>query len=133
MNSLKSSNRQLLDKYITKCSESLGIEKHLIEYEIDYILYTNVSKKDAIKLCIQRLYNNQFFWNDPVYQSFRDEDKEENDFFEHPCEVEEGVLQCFKCKSFKTLSYQRQTRSADEGATTFIQCVECGNKWRNAN
>ena len=37
---------------------------------------------------------------------------------------------CHKCKSQKCTYYQMQTRSADEPMTTFVSCLECGNRWR---
>ena len=37
---------------------------------------------------------------------------------------------CRKCKSKKCTYYQMQTRSADEPMTTFVSCLECGNRWR---
>lgn len=43
---------------------------------------------------------------------------------------EEGMFQCGKCKSKKTHYYQMQTRSADEPMTTFVTCLECGNRWK---
>jgi transcription elongation factor S-II len=41
-----------------------------------------------------------------------------------------GLFKCGKCKSTKTTYYQMQTRSADEPMTSFITCVNCGNKWK---
>jgi len=39
-------------------------------------------------------------------------------------------FKCFKCKKRNCTYYQLQTRSADEPMTTFIQCLECGNNWK---
>jgi len=39
-------------------------------------------------------------------------------------------FQCGKCKQRKCTYFQLQTRSADEPMTTFVQCVECGNRWK---
>jgi transcription elongation factor S-II len=39
-------------------------------------------------------------------------------------------FKCFKCFKRKCTYYQLQTRSADEPMTTFITCLECGNRWR---
>lgn len=39
-------------------------------------------------------------------------------------------FKCGKCKERKCTYYQMQTRSADEPLTTFVQCVNCGNRWR---
>ena len=44
--------------------------------------------------------------------------------------VVEGLYQCTRCKSKKTYSRQVQTRSADEGMTSIIQCIECNKVWR---
>ena len=37
---------------------------------------------------------------------------------------------CYKCKSKKCTYYQMQTRSADEPMTTFVSCLDWGNRWR---
>lgn len=41
-----------------------------------------------------------------------------------------GLLQCKKCKSNKTDYYTLQTRSADEPATVYASCKNCGNRWK---
>jgi len=40
-----------------------------------------------------------------------------------------GIHKC-KCGCDKVYSYELQTRSADEGMSVFLQCYECGKKWR---
>jgi transcription elongation factor S-II len=37
---------------------------------------------------------------------------------------------CGKCKSTKINYQQYQTRSSDEPMTTFLQCIKCGNRWK---
>lgn len=37
---------------------------------------------------------------------------------------------CGRCKSKNCSYYQLQTRSADEPMTTFVTCVDCGNRWK---
>ena len=39
-------------------------------------------------------------------------------------------FQCGRCKGRKCTYYQKQTRSADEPMTTFVQCTICGNRWK---
>lgn len=41
-----------------------------------------------------------------------------------------GIFQCRKCKSWRTVYYQLQTRSADEPMTTFVTCGDCGSRWK---
>jgi len=47
-------------------------------------------------------------------------------------EAVEGEFVCSKCKSNKTTFFQLQTRRADEGITTFIQCVQCRRRWKQS-
>lgn len=42
----------------------------------------------------------------------------------------ESVFTCAKCKSKNIMSAEKQIRSADEPATIFLTCLNCGNKWR---
>ena len=37
---------------------------------------------------------------------------------------------CYRCKSKRCSYYQLQTRSADEPMTTFVTCIDCGNRWK---
>ena len=39
-------------------------------------------------------------------------------------------FKCYKCKQRKCTYYQLQTRSADEPMTTFVTCLNCGNRWK---
>jgi transcription elongation factor S-II len=39
-------------------------------------------------------------------------------------------FQCGKCRQRKCTYFQMQTRSADEPMTTFVTCVNCGNRWK---
>ena len=56
--------------------------------------------------------------------------EEQDKFIIKPFEVEEGVLECYKCGSNKTYSYTKQTRSGDEATTVFAVCTQCGDKWK---
>ena len=40
------------------------------------------------------------------------------------------MFTCYKCKKNKCIYYELQTRSADEPSTTFVTCINCGNKWK---
>ena len=39
-------------------------------------------------------------------------------------------FKCYKCKKNLCTYYQLQTRSADEPMTTFVTCLNCGNRWK---
>jgi transcription elongation factor S-II len=50
--------------------------------------------------------------------------------FESNLEASTDTFTCRKCKSNKCTFYQQQIRSADEPMTTFVQCLDCGNRWK---
>ena len=56
--------------------------------------------------------------------------KKDKTKFETNMEAATDTFKCRKCKQNKCTYYQLQTRSADEPMTTFVSCLECGNRWR---
>lgn len=42
----------------------------------------------------------------------------------------DGDITCPKCKGKKVHRIEKQTRSADESATVFCYCSECGKRWK---
>lgn len=40
------------------------------------------------------------------------------------------IYTCSKCKKKRCRTEEKQTRAGDEPATVFVECLECGNKWR---
>jgi transcription elongation factor S-II len=41
------------------------------------------------------------------------------------------MFTCKKCRSKKCTYYELQTRSADEPATIFVTCLDCGKHWKS--
>jgi transcription elongation factor S-II len=50
--------------------------------------------------------------------------------YETNMEAATDTFKCRKCNTNKCTYYQLQTRSADEPMTTFVTCLECGNRWK---
>jgi len=50
--------------------------------------------------------------------------------YETTMEAMTDTFTCRKCRSKKCNYYQQQTRSADEPMTTFVSCIDCGNRWK---
>lgn len=68
-------------------------------------------------------------WEHPAFDKIRRIIREEALFLENSVNVDEGIIQCKKCGSFKTYSYQKQVRAADEGFTLFVACFHCDSQW----
>ncbi len=69
------------------------------------------------------------YFKSPMFDKSRElDDKKLNNI---SCRLEpmSGIHKC-KCGCDKVYSYELQTRSADEGMSVFLQCYECGKKWR---
>ena len=47
--------------------------------------------------------------------------------------TETELFKCGKCGKRRTTYTQLQTRSADEPMTTFVLCLDCGNRWKVSN
>ena len=56
----------------------------------------------------------------------RDENKYTNN-----TQASTDMFTCRKCKSKRCTYYELQTRSADEPATIFITCLDCGKNWKS--
>lgn len=50
--------------------------------------------------------------------------------YEEKEEAMTDEFKCGRCKSRQCTYYELQTRSADESMTTFIRCLNCGNRWK---
>tara|TARA_Y100000389_G_scaffold204023_1_gene254562 strand:+ start:2982 stop:3503 length:522 start_codon:yes stop_codon:yes gene_type:complete len=65
-------------------------------------------------------------WNSLIeLKKIKDENR-----FSPKIEASTDDFTCSKCKSKKCTFYQLQTRSADEPMTTFVTCINCGNRWK---
>lgn len=122
-------NVNIIDKYIKKNSNSESDYIQLVYEVIGIYITTKCSVSDLLNY----IYTNKIGWNNPFWDEYRKKRDEEELFLTIPLDVEDGVLECGKCGSRRTISFQKQIRSADEGATTFAQCVNCKNKWTHNN
>ena len=124
----KESNRRLLQTLCDDCDVDL--------YDVVGIIGDSsvTNKKEVLHQVVQDIQQcgKQYIWKQPLFNEYRLKLEEEDYFQLNPVDFEEGVMECV-CGSRRTISYQRQTRSADEGFTTFVRCVDCKKSWRNNN
>ena len=94
-------------------------------YQIVGYIHLHPNLPDLLTL----LHTKKIGFDHPIYDTHRNREEEEDLFLTTPFQVDEGVMVC-KCGSKRTISFQKQVRSSDEGFSIFCQCVACGNKWR---
>lgn len=115
-----------------------------IVYEtfVSISLGLNNSVKDTLKNQIELLNENKTNLNSIGFKDEQFIDYKETKNIEEPPKVVSGIDVCNKCYKDKdrkndpergkhTSYYELQTRSQDEPMTRFIECLDCGSKWRN--
>jgi DNA-directed RNA polymerase subunit M/transcription elongation factor TFIIS len=63
-------------------------------------------------------------WNEIIKKTEFIEDKKNNIYTT-------DIYECYRCHNRRCTIEIIQTRSADEPATTFVNCIVCGNHWAN--
>jgi transcription elongation factor S-II len=132
-----SKERNILPLWHNKVFKAIYTNKSISLYSnIDndsYINNTMLKKKiNQTKFDISKI---AFMSNQQIFPShwkkFLDErSKREKLMYEDVPEAMTDQFKCGRCKQRKCTYYELQTRSADEGMTTFITCLTCGNRWR---
>lgn len=130
--------KEVLSNFIKNKGNVIKLENKINEYcnnQVEYrlimmeiIKYRNSGKSSNELMTI--LKSGKFLEQSKEYDYFRDKIQEHDGFLIKPFEVDEGVLECGKCGSTKTISYTKQTRSGDEATSVFALCYECNNKWK---
>ena len=102
-----------------------------ISYEIIGYIYESHDKKER-KNILKDMKNGTYGWESSFFSEYR---KRIHDIDYQQIEdikVEKGEFPCRnkKCRSYQCYIWQEQTRSADEGATTYVMCAVCHNRYR---
>ena len=98
-------------------------------------LTTNSNLCDALKNCKFKAHTLAFMTHQEMCPERWDElikakkIKEEN-IYAPKLDANTDNFTCRRCKSKRCSYYQLQTRSADEPMTTFVTCIDCGNRWK---
>jgi|TARA_B110000977_G_scaffold198618_1_gene283880 transcription elongation factor S-II len=123
--------KNLIKKWSNELFVTIYIEKlKMILYNITHpVLYDKLINKEIKAHELAFMSHEEMrpdIWNNLIeLKKIKDENK-----FSPKLEASTDDFTCSKCKSKKCTHYQLQTRSADEPMTTFVTCINCGNRWR---
>lgn len=106
------------------------------EHDLDksrFLLYeiiVDYSHHHSVSLLIDHICQKHLLWSHPNLRAVRDMFHEQDEFVEKPPEIDEGVIQCKRCRSKRTFSFSKQTRRGDESTTVFVRCSQCYHQFR---
>jgi len=135
-----------VDKAIKNCVPLEMSNKHFRRIYANKVemLYNNIDKNSYIKNTelLKKINKNEidlekiafmkpFELFHKRWEKYLDKQKAEEDFmYSIGKENITDEYKCGRCGSNKTSYYELQTRSADEPMTTFVKCINCGNRWK---
>lgn len=114
--------------FILASREEKEVEKQYLQHV--YQTVGDILTGKNIKDLLPEIKKGKMGWKHNSFQEWQNRLEEQDNFIENPFQVEEGALQCNKCKSKRVYYYQRQCRGSDEPMTTFATCVMCNAKWK---
>jgi transcription elongation factor S-II len=92
-------------------------------------LQMSIKNKEITKKSLENLTHQEM--NPPIWTALIDAKiKRDKNMTSDNMMAATDQFKCYKCKKRKCTYYEMQTRSADEPMTTFVTCLNCGNRWK---
>jgi transcription elongation factor S-II len=114
---------------------------HFVSLYIDRLrsIYMNLKNKDLLKMVKNgeieskqlAFMTHQEYKPEKWRQLIEKKMKRDASKYNDNIQASTNMYTCRKCKSNRCTYYEMQTRSADEPATIFVTCLDCGKHWRS--
>jgi DNA-directed RNA polymerase subunit M/transcription elongation factor TFIIS len=124
-------NRENVVQYLkTKLPNNDPQQDTSLFYFLMYEMHVEWSLCPKLDELFSYLKTNNLGLNHVIFDDIKHRLKENDEFISNPPQVEEGVIECQRCKSKRTFSFSKQTRSGDEACTVFVRCAQCNFQFR---
>lgn len=129
MLSIQQINNMLTDyKTPDNCEQLTMLATYINDFDKpDELLYDIIGmlmKNIPIDIIQKNIEDCKFGLDSEWFESQQKQQENQDDLLCNPPEIKEGDMPCPKCGTLKTLFIDKQTRSADEGSTLFIFCLD---------
>jgi DNA-directed RNA polymerase subunit M/transcription elongation factor TFIIS len=113
--------------------------KHFIQIYLDHLrsIMTNLKEEilkqindKSVKPHLVAFMTHQELCPEKWAKLIDAKSKRDKNKFETNIAAATDAFTCRKCKGNQCTYYQMQTRSADEAMTTYINCIQCGSRWK---
>ncbi len=113
--------------------------KHFIQIYLDHLrsIMTNLKgdilkqiNDKSVKPHLVAFMTHQELCPEKWAKLIETKSKRDKNKFETNIAAATDSFTCRKCKGNQCTYYQMQTRSADEAMTTYINCIQCGSRWK---
>lgn len=91
--------------------------ERVVQGEFDPLAIANLTPQEMFPKKWKKLLDEKF--------------KIDKNLYETRTEAATDIYKCGKCQKRVCTYFQLQTRSADEPMTTFVTCINCGNRWKH--
>jgi len=115
----KKQNKDLILKHLKNHSKNESID---LIYEMAFEIK---EKKKDLKDVFDCLKKSKLGLDHPDFLEVSKKIEETDMFMNKPFDVEEGSVDCKRCKSKRTMTYGKQLRGCDESTSVITFCIEC--------
>ncbi len=122
-------NVEIIEKAIYILSQQKNGNYLNILYMVCYLKNNGILLKDILN----DIKTDNLGYTNKIFDELNKKQREKNDYLENPFEIVEGVVNCKKCGSNKTISSTKMDRASDEPLSIYAQCINCKHKWRENN
>ena len=122
--------RKVVKKWDNKCFVQIYLDRVrsiLINLKGEILQHI---KDGSIKPHIVAFMTHQELYPEKWSTLIEAKTKRDKNKFETNIAAATDTFTCRKCKGNQCTYYQMQTRSADEPMTTFVTCIDCGNRFK---